>query len=125
VKGFASLADYYEHSLRPRLLALQRDSDTIQAMPNLFSVLKKSGKDVKDLGTWIYYGLKIAEPIAGEIDAPLGAILTEVDSFIEKLLAPSTAVPGSTAPTLSAEQVQAVVITVAAHQAIATKVALE
>lgn len=64
------------------------------------SVLKTIGKDLQDVGKWIDAGLKIAEPIIGIIDPPLGAIITEVENVIGSLAVNKT---------LTAAQVQAMV----------------
>lgn len=78
---------------------------------SLLTTLKALGKDLEDVGKWIDDGLKIAAPVVTAVDAPLGAILTEVENII-------AGIEGSAM--LTASQVQAIVTAVTAYLALKT-----
>lgn len=49
---------------------------------SFISTLKAIGADFEKVGNWINDGLKVAEPIIGALDPPLGAIITEVENVL-------------------------------------------
>jgi hypothetical protein len=68
---------------------------------SLLSILKTAGKDLSHVGGWIEDGLKIAAPIIGTFDPPIGAILTEVETII-------TNVQKQSATPVTSEMIQAI-----------------
>jgi hypothetical protein len=52
---------------------------------SLSTVLKTVGADLAKVGGWIEDGLKVAAPIIGTIDPPLGAIIAEVESVVTSI----------------------------------------
>lgn len=74
---------------------------------SLSTVLKTIGKDLSHVGSWIDDGVKVAIPIIGVVDPPLGMIFTE----IEKVLVGVTST--TTGSGLTAAQVQQIVTAVA------------
>jgi hypothetical protein len=73
---------------------------------SLRTVLSKIGKDLKDVGDWIEDGLKVAVPVIGAVDPPLGALFTEIESVVEK-------VESATGQGVTASSLQAIVTAVA------------
>jgi hypothetical protein len=78
---------------------------------SLATILKTVGKDLSHVGTWIEDGLKIAVPVIGSVDPPIGAILTEVETILGNLLK-SASNSGQTI-TLTPQVIQSVVTAVA------------
>jgi hypothetical protein len=75
------------------------------------AVLKSIGKDLSHVGGWIEDGLKVATPIIGAIDPPLGAIFQEVETVLASVL-------GGTLPALTVAQVQQIVTSIATLEGI-------
>ena len=73
---------------------------------SLLTILKTVGKDLSHVGGWIEDGLKVAAPIVGAIDPPLGAVITEIESVVAKVVSASS-------QPVSAATLQAIVTAVA------------
>lgn len=78
---------------------------------SLTKILATIGKDAKDVENWIDTGLKLAIPIVGVVDPPLGAIVTRVESVLSALIT-------QTSTPLTAASVEGVVTTVATNLAV-------
>jgi hypothetical protein len=76
---------------------------------SLSAILKTVGKDLKDVGSWIEDGLRVATPIIGAMDPPLGAIITEVENVVSSI---------ENSVKLTAPQVQAIVTAVSTLESI-------
>jgi len=76
---------------------------------SLSTVLKAIGKDLSNVGHWIEDGLKVAEPIIGAIDPPLGAIITEVENVLGSV---------TSSAALTESQVQAIVTAISTLEGI-------
>lgn len=55
-------------------------------MASLLTILKTAGKDLSHVGTWIEDGLKVAAPVIGAVDPPIGAIIVQVENVLGNLL---------------------------------------
>jgi hypothetical protein len=71
------------------------------------TILKTIGKDLSHVAGWIEDGLKVAAPVIGTIDPPLGAIFTEVENVLGSLTG-TAAVPAATLATLVQQIVTAI-----------------
>lgn len=78
---------------------------------SLLTILKTAGKDLSHVGGWIEDGLKVAVPIVGVFDPPLGSILTEVENIIINL-------QSSTTTPVTVETIQAITQAVATLTAV-------
>ena len=76
---------------------------------NFSAILKTIDKDLSHVGSWIQDGLKIAAPIIGAVDPPLGAIITEVENVLGSV---------SSSVGFTAAQVQQIVTAIATLESI-------
>jgi hypothetical protein len=82
------------------------------------SILKAVGKDLGHVGSWIEDGIKIAAPILGAVDPPLGALMGSIGTAIDSVL---KSIPASTA--MSAAQLQQIITSIATLEMLKTPAA--
>lgn len=80
---------------------------------SLRTILKTVGHDLSHVGQWIEEGLKVAEPIIGAVDPPIGSIITQVENVFNSLIKSA-----NTPITLTPAAIQSVVQSIATLEGI-------